>query len=96
MKIYSDDVFKCQYCGAPNKAITWDTETFRSCRSRIEKREFQHLNNSIAIEKDNDTYYKCPRCKKWSKGSQLVVVKARIEEVKHIKRDSIIEISNKL
>ena len=73
MKISETDKIICAYCYCKSDAIEWDKLTFSKCSNREMKRSFTHLNDTKALLDKSNTYYMCPKCSKWNKGSQLSV-----------------------
>lgn len=73
MKIEDTEKIKCPRCGKNSSLLEWDAYTFEQCTSREMRRAFLHLNSSKAFEAKSDTFYICPTCKQWSRGSQLII-----------------------
>lgn len=65
---------QCIWCGETSHLGTWNDETYAMCSNREMKRAFTQLTDRSAFSKNSDTYYKCPKCGKWSKGCNLRIV----------------------
>lgn len=65
---------RCGWCLKVHKLGEWNDLTYSKCSNREMKRAFTPLTNEKAFLKRSDTFYICPECKKWSRGSQLVIV----------------------
>lgn len=74
MKIGSNLDIRCPWCRKVNKLGIWDLVTFKKCVTAQMKRDYQHMSDPKAYGKDTKSYYMCPKCNKWSKGSQLKFV----------------------
>lgn len=69
----NEDV-KCPWCGSINKLGVWNDLAYSKCVNREMKRAFTQLTDEKAFLRKSDTYYICPSCSKWSRGSQLSIV----------------------
>jgi hypothetical protein len=52
----------------------WNDLTYSKCTNREMKRAFTQLTSEKAFLRKSDTFYLCPKCEKWSRGSQLSIV----------------------
>lgn len=69
----SDTKVKCGWCGEVSTVKEWDDTTFSECKSREMRRAYKHLYDEKSFYRQADTYYKCPKCQAWSRGSQLKI-----------------------
>lgn len=74
--ISRDEKIRCNWCGKASKLGEWNDLTYSKCVNREMKRAFTQLTNEKAFNRSSDTFYICPCCKKWSRGSQLSIVNA--------------------
>ena len=65
---------KCGWCMKISTLGEWNDLTYSKCTNREMKRAFTKLTEEKAFYRKSDTYYICPKCNKWSRGSQLSVV----------------------
>lgn len=72
--ISREEDIKCPWCRAVNKLGVWNDLTYSKCVNREMKRAFTKLMEEKAFLTKTDTYYICPSCNKWSRGSQLSIV----------------------
>jgi len=66
-------IVRCGWCGEGNKLIEWNDLTFSKCVNREMKRAFTPLTDKKAFSEKSNTFYLCPKCNKWSRGSQLSI-----------------------
>jgi hypothetical protein len=52
----------------------WNDLTYSKCTNREMKRALTQLTSEKAFLRKSDTFYLCPKCEKWSRGSQLSIV----------------------
>ena len=69
----STEIVICPRCDKKSTLKEWDDNTFKECKSREMRRLYLHLNMEKAFKKSSDTFYLCPKCNNWSRGSQLIV-----------------------
>lgn len=65
---------KCGWCGKDSTLGQWNDDTYAKCTNREMKRAFVGLTDKRAFLRKTDSFYICPVCKKWSRGSQLKIV----------------------
>ena len=65
---------KCSWCGKVSALGVWNDNTYARCTNREMKRAFIPLTEKRAFLRKSDSFYVCPCCDKWSRGSQLRVV----------------------
>lgn len=80
---------KCAWCGKTSTLGEWNDKTYNKCTSREMKRAFTSLTEKKAFFKKSDTYYICPICGKWSRGSQLKIVNTDNKELLKLGGESI-------
>lgn len=91
-KLSNELHIKCQHCGKKSNLIDWDNLTYSKCTNREMKRAYKHLNDRKSFNRKADTFYMCPECKRWSRGSQLSIEDTDDLSLKSLGRESIIEI----
>lgn len=74
MNISKQESIRCGWCGEKSKLGEWNDLTYSKCTNREMKRAFTNLTDSKAFLRKSDTFYICPKCSKWSRGSQLSIV----------------------
>ena len=87
MKLSRNEDVICGWCGAINTLGKWSDLTYSKCTNREMKRAFQPLTDSKAFMKNTKSYYICPDCGKWSKGSQLKIINSDNDEVSKLGGD---------
>ncbi|MBO5388009.1 MAG: hypothetical protein J6A59_07715 [Lachnospiraceae bacterium] len=65
---------KCGWCAKTATLGEWNDLTYSRCTNREMKRAFINLTAEKAFMRKSDTFYECPNCHKWSRGSQLSIV----------------------
>ena len=80
---------RCAWCGKTNTLGEWNDKTYEKCTSRAMKRAFTSLTQKKAFMKNADTYYLCPDCGKWCKGSQLKIVNTDNKELLKLGGESV-------
>jgi hypothetical protein len=74
MIISRHEKIMCGWCAGVSTLGEWNDLTFSKCTNREMKRAFTQLTESKAFLHKSDTFYICPKCNKWSRGSQLKIV----------------------
>lgn len=72
--INRNEDIKCPRCARLSKLGEWDDLTYSRCKSREMRRSFVHLEQPKAFRHSSDTFYLCPKCGLWSRGSQLSII----------------------
>lgn len=65
---------KCSWCGKDSTLGEWNDTTYARCTNREMKRAFVQLTDKRAFLRKTDSFYLCPICGKWSRGSQLRII----------------------
>ena len=65
---------RCGWCMHIADLGEWNDLTYSKCTNREMKRAFTQLTEEKAFYHKSDTFYLCPNCNKWSRGSQLAIV----------------------
>lgn len=65
----------CPWCCKDSTVEEWDNESFQACKSREMKRNYISLEKDKAYKRGTDTYYCCPKCKQWSGGWKIVLIR---------------------
>lgn len=94
IKIRDTEIIKCPRCGSKHILAEWENTTYGQCTSREMKRAYISLSVDRAYKEKSNTFYMCPRCNQWSRGSQLIIESDDIELVK-LGRKPIIRYTNK-
>lgn len=80
----------CPRCGKVAKLETWNSLTYSMCSTREMKRAYTQLYEKKAFKQESNTFYICPNCHQWSRGSQLKIVNTDNAELKKLGGRSII------
>lgn len=86
---------KCPWCYRDSSLIDWNDLSFSFCVNRDMKRAFTKLNNTKAFKHKKPNYYICPKCKNWSKGSQLRVTGTDDVELLKLGGESLVKYNKK-
>lgn len=84
MTINRSEKVRCGWCFKDSTLGDWNDLTFSKCSNRQMKRDFTPLTNSKAFLHKTDSYYLCPKCNNWSRGSQLRIVDTDNESLKRL------------
>lgn len=79
--ISRDEHILCSRCYEKSTLGEWNDITYARCTNREMKRAFTNLTQEKAFLKKSDTFYMCPKCHKWSRGSQLKIVDTENERL---------------
>lgn len=90
MKIDRKEHVQCGWCFKESTLGEWNDFTFSKCVNREMKRDFTPLNDSKAFFRKSNTYYQCPKCEMWCRGSQLKIVNTDNEYLKKLGGESTI------
>ena len=74
MQIDRHEKVRCGICLKESELGEWDDLSFSKCINRQLKKLYLHLTEKKAFLKKTNSYYMCPKCKQWLKGSQLKIV----------------------
>jgi len=88
----SEDVM-CPWCGGTSKLVEWNTLTYSQCTNDEMKDSFTPLMEEKAFKRETDVYYICPKCKMWSRGSQLKIVNTNDKKLLALGGDPIFTIN---
>ena len=72
--ISREEDIRCPWCNKVSKLGIWNDLTYGKCTNREMRRAFTSLTEEKAFLRKSDTYYICPLCNKWCRGSQLSIV----------------------
>jgi hypothetical protein len=86
---------KCGWCGKDSTLGDWNDATYARCVNREMKRMFTSLTEKRAFYKKSDTFYLCPKCGKWSRGSQLRIIHTDDPELLRLGGESVAQLVNK-
>lgn len=89
MKIDKHENIRCGWCGESSRLWEWDAETFSKCTNREMKRAFTSLTDSKAFIHKSNTFYICPKCSKWSRGSQLSIIETDNQTLLRLGREPV-------
>lgn len=81
---------RCPWCYKVHTVEEWDNNTYAQCTNRQMKRAYTHLTNEKAFKRVSDTqdsFFLCPSCNKWSRGSQLAIVDTKDENLLKLGND---------
>ena len=92
MKIDRNEKVLCSWCGKISTLGEWNDTSFSQCKNREMRRTFIQLTEDKAFYRKSDTFYMCPKCGRWSRGSQLKIVGTTNPYLKKLGGESIINI----
>lgn len=84
----------CGWCGKKSRLGVWNDLTYNKCTNREMKRAFTSLTERRAFLKKSDTFYMCPVCGKWSRGSQLRITDTTDKSLLKLGGESVISVVN--
>lgn len=82
----------CGWCGKKSHLGTWNDLTYSRCTNREMKRAFTPLTERKAFLRKSDTFYVCPLCGKWSRGSQLRITNTNDKSLLSLGGESVMSI----
>lgn len=91
MKIDRKEKVRCNWCFKVSTIAEWNDLTYSKCTNREMKRDFTPLSDSKAFLRNSDTFYICPCCNKWSRGSQLKIVDTDNKALLKLGGESVID-----
>jgi hypothetical protein len=91
MSIGRDNQVKCGWCFNKHKLEEWNDLTYEKCTNREMKRAFTNLSEERAFLKSSNTFYLCPSCGKWNRGSQLSIVDTNDKRLLRLGGESVIK-----
>lgn len=71
----------CKWCFNESTLSEWNDLTYSKCTNREMKRKFTSLSDEKAFMKKSDTFYICPKCYKWSRGSEIRVINTKNQKL---------------
>lgn len=89
MKIDRKEIVRCGWCFKDSTLGEWNDLTYSKCTNREMKRDFTHLTDSKAFLHKSNTFYICPKCSVWSRGSQLRIVDTENAFLKRLGGESV-------
>lgn len=85
---------KCSWCGKTSTLGDWNDTTYARCTNREMKRAFITLTDKKAFLRKTDSFYLCPCCGKWSRGSQLRIVNTNDVKLLKLGGESVLKAMN--
>lgn len=92
--IKDTETIVCPRCGKKHSLSEWENLTYAQCTSREMKRAYIKLSTERAYREKTNTFYLCPSCNKWSRGSQLII-ESDDPELAKLGRKPILRCTNK-
>jgi len=89
-----DTMIKCGWCGNKNTAEKWNDLSFSECTNREMRRAYTQIYNEKTFSRKANTFYKCPSCGMWSRGSELAIVDTDDEKLLKLGREPIVKLIN--
>jgi len=89
--ISRNEDIRCAWCLKTAKLGIWNDNTFSKCLNREMKRAFTQLTSEKAFLRKSDTFYLCPNCERWSRGSQLKIVNTTDERLLSLGGEPVIQ-----
>ena len=84
---------KCGWCESKSTAEEWEDTTYAECTCREQRRTYTSIYLERAFNKNGDTYYKCPKCSMWSRGSQLRITDTEDSKLLRLGGDDIVSLN---
>lgn len=92
MSISRKEKVRCGWCYKSANLGDWNDLTYSKCYNREMKRAFIALTDVKAFSRKADTYYMCPNCGEWSRGSQLSIIETTDEKLKKLGNEYVIKL----
>lgn len=73
-----EDKVGCYWCSEVSTAENWNNATYSECTSREMRRAYTPIFNEKTFTESANTFYKCPLCGKWTRGSNLTWARAPV------------------
>lgn len=86
---------KCPWCDGKSTAKEWDDNTYSECTSRAMRRAYTPIYKESTFRRGAGTFYKCPKCELWSRGSQLAIVDTDDKRLLRLGREPVIWIMDR-
>lgn len=80
----------CPRCGKVTKLEIWNNLTYSMCSTREMRRAYTQLYEEKAFRHESNTFYVCPQCHQWSRGSQLRITNTDNTELKKLGGRSVV------
>lgn len=90
MAISRNEDVRCPRCFKHSKLGEWNDLTYSKCSNREMKRAFTLLTEEKAFFRKSDTFYLCPKCGQWSRGSQLAIINTDNKRLLKLGRERVI------
>lgn len=89
--ISKDEHIRCPWCNEVSTAQEWEDNTYSSCVNREMKRAYKSVMDEATYKKKANTFYKCPKCSRWSRGCQLAIVDTEDKKLLKLGRLPVME-----
>lgn len=89
--IKKDENIQCGWCEGKDSAEKWNTYTYNQCKSREQRRAFTQIYKERTFTRAANTFYRCPLCGMWSRGSQLAIVDTDDIKLLKLGREPVIQ-----
>lgn len=80
---------ECGWCKGKSTAEEWNNTTLSQCKSREMRRAYTEIYNESTFYRKADTFYMCPLCSTWSRGSQLAIVDTEDKRLLRLGREPV-------
>ncbi len=90
--ISKTSLVRCPWCEKENTVEKWNDGTFAQCTNREMKRDFMPMTNEKAFKKNSVSFYVCPNCGKWTRGSQLLLIRGQNNSNNELSAEPLIKI----
>lgn len=87
-----DIMILCQWCGNKSTAKEWNDNTYAECKSREMRRKYTPIYKERTFKRGANTFYKCPSCGTWSRGSQLKIADMNNKDLLGLGGEPIIKV----
>lgn len=85
------NIIQCGWCKAKNTAEKWNDITLKECNSREKRRAYTPVYKESTFTRGANTFYKCPSCGSWSRGSQLAIVDTDDKKLLRLGREPLVK-----
>lgn len=89
MALSRNEKVRCGWCFDTSNLGEWSDLTYSECRNREMKRLFVPLTERGAFKRNSKSFYKCPKCGKWLRGSQLKIIRSNDKSLESLGGEAV-------
>ena len=71
--ISRSEKIRCPKCSGISSIGEWNDQSYKMCTTKEMKDDYLPLTHENAFNREEDTYYMCPKCREWTMGCQLKI-----------------------